>query len=163
MARGRRPLPTHIKILRGNPGKRPLPKGEPRPDPTMPEPPAHLGPIAQEEWARIAPELHRIGVLTQADRTTMAVYCQLYERWVHAERYIKEQLVMVDKPTGRIIQNPMVRIARQTLDVMLKYMVELGLTPSSRVKLARGEVPVDDPLEQFLRQGKKPRGGPGHA
>jgi P27 family predicted phage terminase small subunit len=158
MPTGRRPLPTSLKLLRGNPGKRPLPKGEPRPDPTMPEPPAHLGPIALEEWARMAPELHRIGVLTQADRTTMAAYCVLYERWVTAEKYIKEQLIIHDRASGRLVQNPMLRIASRTLDLLLKYQVELGLTPSSRVRLATGAPPVDDPLEVFLNnRPRRPR------
>ncbi len=34
--RGRRPKPTRIKFLTGNPGKRPLNAGEPRPDPGVP-------------------------------------------------------------------------------------------------------------------------------
>lgn len=154
MARGRKPVPTVLKILRGNPGKRPLPTGEPKPAQTLPEPPAHLGPVALVEWHRLATELHRVGILTMADRTTLAAYCQLYEQWVYAEQYIKTQLVIVDKPTGKIIQNPMIRIAHRTLELMRGYIVELGLSPASRVKLAKGEVSVDDPLEQFL-QGRK--------
>src|SRR5687768_8474739 len=128
MARGRKPTPTQLRILRGNPQKRALPQGEPRPDPTMPDPPAHLGPIALVEWQRLAPELHRIGVLTMADRAALAVYCQLYERWVYAEKYIKEQLVIQDKSSGRLVQNPLVRIANRTVDLMRGYLVELGLT-----------------------------------
>ena len=154
MARGRKPIPSQIKLLRGNPGRRPLPQGEPQPSNVMPDIPDHLGPVAQVEWARLAPELHRIGVLTMADRTTFAAYCQLYEQWVYAEKYIKEQLVIVDKSTNRIVQNPLIRISHRTLDLMRSYMVELGLTPSSRAKLATGKPNVDDPLEQFLTQKK---------
>src|SRR2546430_8262758 len=37
MMRGRRPKPTRIKALTGNPGKRPLNPHEPRPEPALPE------------------------------------------------------------------------------------------------------------------------------
>lgn len=47
---GRKPKPTKLKILEGNPGKQRLPKGEPMPDTEMPEAPEHLDKYAREEW-----------------------------------------------------------------------------------------------------------------
>ena len=61
--------PTRLRILEGNPSKRPLPNNEPQPDPTMPECPDWLMADAKEEWHRVAPELHRIGLLTIVDQT----------------------------------------------------------------------------------------------
>jgi hypothetical protein len=43
MPRGRKPKPTKLRILEGNRGKRPLPVGEPEPDPSVPSPPDFLG------------------------------------------------------------------------------------------------------------------------
>ena len=154
MPRGRKPQPTYLKIARGNPGLRPLPKGEPQPDPSLPDVPTHLGPVARDEWQRLAPDLHRIGVLTQADRAALAIYCQLYQQWVYAEEHIQRNLLITEKHTGRLAQNPLLRISHRTLDLMRGYMAELGLTPASRVRLAKGETPQADPLEDFL-QGKK--------
>jgi len=51
--RGRRPKPTRIKALTGNPGKRPLDAHEPRPEPNLPECPPELNPGAQREWTRL--------------------------------------------------------------------------------------------------------------
>ncbi len=53
-ARGgdRKPTPTRLKLLGGNPGKRPLNLDEPQPEPTLPEPPAHLSDEAKAEWGR---------------------------------------------------------------------------------------------------------------
>ncbi len=48
---GRPPKPTALKLLQGNPGKRPLPKGEPRP-PVGCEPPANLTKRARGVWDR---------------------------------------------------------------------------------------------------------------
>ncbi len=49
---GRKPTPTRLKLLRNNPGKRPLNPDEPQPEATLPEPPAHLSDEAKCEWQR---------------------------------------------------------------------------------------------------------------
>jgi len=46
---GRRPKPTNLKVLHGNPGKRPLNANEPKPAAEMPSAPDHLGEVAQTE------------------------------------------------------------------------------------------------------------------
>jgi hypothetical protein len=55
--RGRRPKPTRIKALTGNPGKRPLNAHEPRPEPALPDCPPELSPAAHREWTRLTGEL----------------------------------------------------------------------------------------------------------
>lgn len=155
MARGRKPTPTALRILQGNRQKRALPKGEPQPLATLPSPPPHLTGLALEEWQRLAPELHRIGVLTMVDRAVLAGYCQAYRRWVDAEDALHEEGALVVSPNGYNMPNPNNTLANQALGMMHKYMVELGLTPASRVKLAKGIPAVDDPLEQFLTAGKR--------
>jgi hypothetical protein len=59
--RGRRPLPTAIKELTGNPGKRPLNLDEPHPPKIIPKCPKHLDENARKKWRRISLELHRLG------------------------------------------------------------------------------------------------------
>ncbi len=49
--RGRRPKPSRIKALTGNPGKRPLNSHEPQP--AVPECPSELSLAARQEWARL--------------------------------------------------------------------------------------------------------------
>jgi len=46
-----------MKVLTGNPGKRPLNEHEPRPIPVVPDCPPELGLAAQREWARLVGEL----------------------------------------------------------------------------------------------------------
>ena len=48
--RGRRPKPTHLKLITGNPGKRAINLREPKPVPKMPEPPTALSAEARQEW-----------------------------------------------------------------------------------------------------------------
>ena len=48
--RGRKPTPTAIKELEGNPGKRPMNSAEPRPEKKAPPCPKWLEPEAKKEW-----------------------------------------------------------------------------------------------------------------
>ena len=49
---GRKPTPTTLKELKGNPGRRPLNEAEPKPAARLPSPPAHLSRSARREWRR---------------------------------------------------------------------------------------------------------------
>ena len=62
--RGRKPKPTALKKLEGNPGKRPLNELEPLPQVTMLRCPNWLEPEAKKEWRRLAPVLIGAGILT---------------------------------------------------------------------------------------------------
>ena len=77
---GRKPRPTHLKILEGNPGKRSLTKNEPKPRPVNPTQPDWLLREAKAEWRRVVPELERMGLLTTVDRAALATYCQAWAR-----------------------------------------------------------------------------------
>ena len=64
---GRKPKPTAIKKLEGNPGKRKLNTKEPIPAKGMPECPEWLLPEAKREWERLADLMNQMGVLTEVD------------------------------------------------------------------------------------------------
>lgn len=146
--RGRKPKPTALKKLLGNPGKRPLNENEPQPAGPMPDAPEHLDEFARMEWARMAPELHRLGLLTQVDRAAFGAYCTAYSRWAQAELAMGALgatervpfIVTTDK--GNVIQHPLVGVANKALELMHKFLVEFGLTPSSR---SRVSVPNTEP------------------
>ena len=76
--RGRKPKPTAIKMLEGNPGKRPLNVKEPAPPKGNMKCPVWLLPEAKKEWKRLASSLEAMGVLTMVDLTAFAGYCQAY-------------------------------------------------------------------------------------
>jgi phage terminase small subunit len=68
MPPGRPPQPTHLKLICGNPGHRPIrPEPQPAISETVPDAPDFLAPYAVDEWYRIGPELHRLGLLTVVD------------------------------------------------------------------------------------------------
>ena len=66
--RGPPPKPTYLRILEGNPSKRPLNRNEPQPPPVETlDPPDYLGGHAATEWCRIVPGLSAMRLLTIAD------------------------------------------------------------------------------------------------
>ncbi|AML51729.1 phage terminase small subunit P27 family [Falsihalocynthiibacter arcticus] len=144
--RGRKPKPTALKLIQGNPGKRSINKSEPKPPATMPTCPSHLSPTAKAEWKRLARVLNDIGLLTIADRTVFAAYCQSYGRWVEAERKLQDSPTLLKMPSGYIQTSPWLTISNKQSELMLKYMAELGLTPSSRTRLSTGT-----PNEEMLK------------
>lgn len=153
--RGRKPKPTALKRLEGNPGKRPINGREPQPPGSVPTCPSHLSPTAKAEWKRLAKVLNRIGVLTQIDRAALAAYCQAWGRWVEAEKKLAETPALLKTPAGYVQQSPWLTIAAKQQELMLKFMGELGLTPSARTRLAvqvpTGPKPWEyDPAAEFF-------------
>src|SRR5262249_31386551 len=105
--RGRKPKPTALKLLTGNPGKRPLNPNEPQPAPELPDCPDHLDEVGKAEWARVAAELGQLGILTRVDRAALAAYCSSYSRWVKLESMVQKfGEVLVDPETKRLYPNP---------------------------------------------------------
>ena len=137
--RGRRPKPTALKRATGNPGKRKLNEHEPKPDAAVPEFPPHLDAEAQEEWARVTPQLMRLRVLTRLDRAALAVYCQAWSRWVDAETKLRQFGAVIKTPRGYPVQNPYLGIANTAMATMLRYLGEFGMTPSSRSRIMADE------------------------
>ncbi len=149
MKRGPKPMPTALRRMQGNLGKRGYNHDEPVPPDAMPDCPPHLNSIARAEWDRLATDLYRMGVLTAVDRTALAAYCQCYGRWVEAEERLGSTPMLLKTNTGYVQQSPWLSIANKQMELMGRYMAELGLTPASRSRVAAyAEVP-NDPVRKI--------------
>ena len=133
--RGRKPKPTKLKLLAGNPGGRPLNDREPEPEVTIPDCPDHLTDVAKAEWERIAPELESLGLLSEIDRAALAGYCTAWGRWVEAEEQLKKTGTIVKSPNNFPIQSPFLAIANKALGQMREFLTEFGMTPSARSRV----------------------------
>lgn len=154
MRPGRPKKPTALRKLEGNPSKRPYPKNEPQPDLSIPDCPDWLLPEAKEEWERVAPQLNKLGLLTQLDRTALAAYCQSYAKWAEAERWLKEHgpvypILNEDGSVRYLQQAPQVGIANQCLKQIRAFCSEFGLSPASRCRI---ELPSGKGEDKFLDQ-----------
>lgn len=144
--RGRPPKPTRMKVLTGNPGKRPLNKNEPRPDPVIPDCPPELSPAAQREWARLVGELSSLNMITKLDRAALAAFCGAYALWAEATLAIQKHGTLVKSPTGYPLQSPYISIVNRQAEIMMRLASEFGFTPASRSKIS---VPVERELPLF--------------
>ena len=129
------PTPTRLKLLAGNPGKRPLNENEPQPLLSVPECPEHLGDDARSEWLRIVPELESLGLLSQIDRAALAAYCTAYGRWTEAERELQANGLVFITPNGHQQASPYLSVANKALAQLRQFIQEFGLSPASRSRV----------------------------
>ena len=156
MNRGRKPTPTSLRVLRGNPGHRPLPENEPPVRIEIPRCPRELSPTAKKEWRRITPELARLGLLTRIDRAALAMYCDHYGRWLEAIAALQKYGVVIKSPSGFLMQSPYVAIANKAGEQVRLLLSEFGMSPSSRTRVhAVPAIPQDDPFEVWERSGRQ--------
>jgi P27 family predicted phage terminase small subunit len=148
---GPRPTPTRLKVLRGNPGRRPLNPAEPSPPPADLPAPDHLGDEAKAEWQRISAELMPLGLKTAVDLAALAAYCVAYGRWVEAEREVKKLGTVLVSADGGLYQNPHLAVANRALDQLHRWAVEFGLSPAARTRVSASAAQAEDDFETFLR------------
>lgn len=142
MKPGRAPKPTALKLVQGNPGRRPVEsKGEARLAFVAPHRPAHLSPEAAAEWDRILPMLLKYQLVSEIDSASLALYCQSYGRWVEAEGKLAEVRqrggdgLLMKAPSGYPIQNPYLAIANRAMEDCHRYLQQFGLSPSARTRV----------------------------
>lgn len=138
---GRRPQPTALKLLRGNPGKRPINDKEPQIVPVteaFDAIPAEIAGdlVAASEWARLAPILRNARIVTEAERSVLLALCQQWSRYLEAQAKVASLGMVVKGANGQPLTNPYLTVADKALNHCCRLWVELGLTPSVRSKMA---------------------------
>jgi phage terminase small subunit len=117
---GRPPKPAVLLRLKGTAQPvRIRKRGEElQPKPGFPDPPDWLIPAAKAEWDYIR-ATQSPGVIALVDRGILATYCQMFGRYVEAER-----------------SEPYVRLPASYLATMFSVAGKLGLESSARVRLS---------------------------
>lgn len=133
--RGRRPKPTALKELAGNPGKRALNKNEPKfSELKSVETPEWMPPLAATMWETVLPELLANKVLTIPDLHNVEAFCMAYQRWREAQEDVTLNGIVI-KTENSVIKNPAVTVVNEASTQMMKFGALLGLDPSSRSRL----------------------------
>lgn len=150
--RGRKPTPTALKKLHGNPGKRPLPKGEPKPPAVDAVPaPRHLNAVAAAEWHRLVVQFRALGIFSTLDAGLLESYCISYGRAVKAERRLaRTGGEVITNVAGNLVDNPWARVSQRERENMRKLAAEFGMSPASRPRIGREAA---DPLPQGAPTG----------
>jgi P27 family predicted phage terminase small subunit len=148
--RGPKPTPTQLKILRGNPGCRPLNKNEPAPPVGGIAMPSHLGPVAQVRWAELLPIVQAMRVMTDADVEALARYCDTYDWWLAVRAKLRAEgdtypILNDGGEVKYIAQRPEVSIAHKLATQLRQLEQDFGLNPSARTSLqAQPEKPAGE-------------------
>lgn len=137
---GRRPKPTALKKLAGNPGKRALNDNEPaftalkavQPPDWFVE---QTLPLATVMWEMTARELCQQGLLCVTDLAILERWCVAYEFWRRAVMDIAKQGHVLIGATGGPIKNPALTAKKEQESEMNSTGALLGLDPSSRQRL----------------------------
>ena len=138
--RGPRPTPTKLKILRGNPGNRPINTSEPQPAIDGVVMPTHLCEVASARWRELLPMLQAVKVMTRADVEALARYCDTYEWWLATRAKLKKEgdtyPILNDKGEIKYIaQRPEVSIAHKLAVQLRQLEQDFGLNPAARTSL----------------------------
>lgn len=150
--RGRKPTPTALKVVRGNPGGRPLNEHEPKPPRASPEKiPDWLSPQAREHWPEVAKQLADAGVLTDLDRPALAQYCEAFVIWRQAYDKVLKFGLVVKAQSGFPVQSPYLSIAKQQSERMLRILTEFGCTPASRTRVTASTPDDTSPYAKFVK------------
>ena len=156
---GPKPKPTRVHKLEGGRKKthRPMPKNEPQPKKSekLPLAPRYLNKVAQKEWRRMVKELHPIGLLTNIDLTALGGYCACYADWIEAMQKIQEKGSLVKAQSGFPMQSPYLNIANKAMIEMRKWLVEFGMTPSSRSRVDAAPKKEKSELEKWQEESRK--------
>lgn len=162
---GRKPKPTALKKLQGNPGKRELNAREPQAPRGVPACPEFLTERGRRGWASLAPTLDEMGVLTMADATALSLLCDAWAEYLDAREVVNgEGMTYATRTEGKdgadgsvmYRKRPEVEIAQDAWRRVMKALAEFGLTPSSRsrIKLPGLPDPVD-PFDEFENGASK--------
>ena len=141
MTRGPKPVPNHLKLVRGNPGKRPLNKKEPKPAGDLFAPPGDLPADAVPFWNQAIADAPA-GLLKRLDMRVLYIWAAAACMHSQALNKVMKVSLLIQSREGVIYQNPALAIVNRQAAVMLKAAAEMGFTPSSRTRISTGN---DDP------------------
>ena len=148
MPKGRLPIPNRIKLLRGNPGKRPLNERAPQWSESAGVP-EWLDGFAKVEWEAIAPDLIAQRMLTRAGQASFACYCIAVGNLRVAMQYLHGKQLLADLD-GKPIKHPALSILRDAMMDIKTFGAEFGFTPASAARVMNERKPERDSLDEYL-------------
>jgi P27 family predicted phage terminase small subunit len=144
----RKAMPIDIAIARGNKNRLTKKQIEERkevedtikPRANKIDAPEWLDDIGTSEFNRVSELLSEIKLITEADITLLAAYADAYSEYVECSNRIKKDGIMIDhvNTTGKKnkIVHPLSTKKKQLFEQIKAVATELGMTPSSRAKIA---------------------------
>jgi len=152
MSKGRKPTPSHLKVVRGTKRADRGAKKEPTPERERPSAPADMSDKGREAWGYVVGVLDRMGVLTEADAMAVELMCEARVDWLSA----RDEIIAAGGETyateaGLIKAHPAVAMRNDAARRLQSLLAEFGMTPSSRSKVnAKEDDGKADPAAEYF-------------
>jgi P27 family predicted phage terminase small subunit len=164
-------MPTHLKVVTGNRGHRPLNENEPKPEAVAPDKPAHLSEVASRAWDATVAELSSIGVLARTDGMALEMLCEAYADHRSACEQIEQTALFVKSglsngdwsSCGRYYKtigtvgavmwraHPAVAMKSDADRRIKAWFASFGLTPADRTRIQANVNPeAEDPSAKYF-------------
>lgn len=126
---GRKAKPRALKIVEGNPGRRPI-EEEVNFNRGIPTKPAELSPDASWLWDEIMQQMQGVGLLKPVDASSLEVVCETFARWREAVRMRRGDGMLSENSQGRVTA-PWIGIEERAGKEFRAWCSEFGLTPAA--------------------------------
>ena len=153
--KGRKPAPNHLKLVRGNPGRRPLNAAEPKVRRARPSAPEHMSDRAREAWGYVSGLLDRMGILSEVDALALELLCEAYADYLGARAEIKafgSETYATETANGDKMYRSHPAVAqRNDADRRIRgWLAEFGMTPSARTRVRADGPTEEDPAAAYF-------------
>lgn len=148
--------PDNLKLLAGT-FRKDRARKQNTPAAGLPPCPKELSDEARKEWRRVARLLAESELLSQLDLGALTSYAVAWARWRKAEHELTSEDLVSISGNGTAFPNPLLKIAKDANAQMLKWAVQLGLTPASRQRLPTVAPRIAGKLSKYINSEKDAR------
>lgn len=133
---GRKPKPTALKILQGNPGKRALNKNEMKVRGDLKSnPPSYMSAECAKVWRETVAAMPK-GILKKLDTSVLESFVSSYTEFRRLHVLLQDGTQdLLGTERGAMKANPLFTAKHKAQMTMLRTAVEMGMTPSSRSRI----------------------------
>jgi len=152
---GRKPIPTHLKIVKGDHHKSRINTSEPKPCRGKVDAPSHMSAKAKQAWGYVSTMLDDMGVLTKADAIGLECLCEAYADYLDARQELKvlgSNYYETTTEKGSTLHrlHPAMQVVQDADRRIKLWLSEFGKTPASRSRLRVDQRDNEEPEERFF-------------
>ncbi|MCL5502103.1 phage terminase small subunit P27 family [Escherichia coli] len=155
--------PSHLRLVRDNPSKRPINKDEPKPPKGVPPTPKHFDKQGKYWFKRMAEELDVVGVLSELDARALELLVEAYTEYRHHCETLEREgytYAVYSEDDGDERKEREIRMIKAHPAAIMKadawkrlraMLAEFGMTPASRSKVSIKKPGEVDPIAEFMK------------
>ena len=155
--RGPAKKPTALRMI-DNARIKKIPESEPKPLLMLPRAPVHLSHKAKLIWRRMGKILLKLGLITEADEATFAMWCTSYAELQKLEVEVQTEEFTYTSATGNILPNPKFYLLFKVRAQVERYGTRFGMSPSARAGITVSVRDESNPYRAW-QQGRVTNGG----